>query len=164
MRRFNFLSYLISAMGLLTGCDLSYTVAEFWICNESGQTLYVESDIKSNLSFDMHSFVIEAGENNKVLLAKSPRYEDTQLSYLPLSQCIENEEARVSIYTIGDHGEHNLVRTWYYSDGDKPGRELFNENCLLQDFHSFPDGGCFPSFTFVILPEDVLTKTERPQE
>lgn len=153
MRRFKSIICLISAMGLLTGCDLSYTVSEFWICNGAGQPLYIESDIRSDLSSEKRCFVLEEGE--EVLLAKSPRYEHIQSSYLPLSHCVYNEEANVRIYHIGDNGEKRLVRTWYYSDRGKPGRELFNENCLSQEVHSFPDGGSFPSFVFVILPEDI---------
>ena len=155
MRRFKFLSYLISAMGLLTGCDLSYTVGEFWICNESGQLLYVESDIASELTSEKRGFLLEEGEANKEPLAKSPRFEGEQASCLSLSHCVNNEDAKVIIYTLGENGEKHLARTWYYSDRDKSGRELFSEKCLAQGGYHLHDGGSFSSFTFVVLPEDL---------
>ena len=76
--------------------------------------------------------MLEEGEGNMEILAKSARYEDMQ-SYLPLSHCINNQDAKVSIYTVSDDGEKQLVHTWHYSDRDKDGRELFNEKCLSQE-------------------------------
>ena len=155
MRRHYLLLSIFVTLVLFTGCDLSYTVAELWMCNESGQSLYVESEIVSEHTSEKLCFPLESGDENKVLLAKSPRYEGSQSSYLPLSHCIKNEDAKVSIYTVAESGEKLLVRTWYYSNRNNAGRELFNEKCLSRDIQSFPDGGCFPSFTFIIIPEDL---------
>ena len=154
MRRYNSFLGLLVILGLLTGCDLSYTVSSLWICNESGQPLYVESTIKSELTSTDLCFMLEEGEGNMEILAKSARYENMQ-SYLPLSHCINNQDAKVSIYTVSDGGEKQLVHTWHYSDRDKEGREIFNEKCLSQGGDSTPDGGYFPTFTFTILPEDL---------
>lgn len=155
IRPVTLLSSLFVAIGLLTGCDLSYTVVEFWICNESGQTLYVESNIVSALTSDKRCFTLEEGDMNAELLAKSPKYQGFQSSYMPLSNCINNEGAKVSIFTIGDNGEKHLVRSWNYSDRNNTGRELFSESCLSQRVQTLVDGGCFPSFTFIIQPEDL---------
>ena len=146
------MSSLFVAFVLLTGCDLSYTVGQLFIRNESGQSLYVESNIVSEHTSETCCFLLEVGDEAR--LGKSPRY-DGHASYLPLSHCVYNDDAYVSIFTIDDNEEKHLARTWYYSDRDKDGKQLFNENYLDKDFSDSPDGGNFPCFVFVVLPEDL---------
>lgn len=155
MKRFSIVYFLSVVLLLITGCQKSYSVCEFWICNESGQDLYVESSIVSELTSDGISFLLNEGADHAILLAKSKRYNGTSTSYLPLSCCVNNQDARVRLYTVSAEGEKHLVHTWYYSEREKGGRELFNEECLTQGFNYLLDGGHFPSFTFTILPEDI---------
>ena len=80
-----------------------------------------------------------------------------QVTYLPISHYIFNEDAQVKIFTISDYGEKMLVKTWKYSDRNNGGRGLFNESYLESgDFSGTGvDGGCFISIRFVVLPEDL---------
>jgi hypothetical protein len=157
-----FIKYLAIAMLLATGCVKSYTIGTLYIRNESGQVLYVESTIQSDLTEAPMQFTLLEGtdeipNNNDVAIARTKRLMGEQTTYLPISHYVFNEDAQVNIFTVSDDGEKTLVRTWNYSDRNKNGREFFKESCLGSgDFDGAGvDGGCFISFRFIVLPEDL---------
>ena len=152
MRRFRLFLSIISSV-LIVGCDLSYYVVELVIQNESGQILFVESNIDSFTTSGIQTLKIHNGTGG--FIAQSKKYSDSAMLYLPLDSIIGNEDAYVSVYTISDSEEKHLVHTWYYSDREKDGRELFSEKCLTQDEFHGHDGGNFLAYTFTILPEDL---------
>ena len=159
----HYIKYLLLIMLLTTGCVKSYTIGSFYIRNESGQILYVESTIKSALKDTTMSFTLLEGtddipNNNDIEIARTARFMGEQTTYLPISHYVFNDDAQVRLFTISNNGEKTLVKTWKYSERNKIGRELFNEaNLETGDFNGAGmDGGCFISIRFVVLPQDII--------
>ena len=154
MRRFS-LFLLIGILSLLlTGCLPPYTIVYLDLCNESGQTLYVETNIVSSMSSQLQSFDLPQGANDTKCIAFSAK-ENGVNKQTSVSQCITNDDAYLSIYVYTLSGEKRLVRKWCYTDRDKDERQPFNEKYLKFEDHADPDGGYHPTYTFIILPEDL---------
>lgn len=152
MRHSNCL-FLFISLFLLAGCNKSYFIAELVIRNESGHDLFVESSIESSSSNGAQIFMLRDGDEK--FIAQSKRYSE-DFGYLPLEKIVENADAYVSIFTISESsGEKQLIHTWYYSDKDEEGHELFNEKSLSKDGFHGHDGGNFQEMVFTILPDDI---------
>lgn len=139
---------------LLVGCVKPYTIGGLFIRNESGQMLYVETNIESSLTSEFQSFMLEEGDYR--VIAQSPRYANEIRETLPLDSYIGNNDAYVRVYRLsGDSGEIELVRTWKYKERNQSGRELFNETNLECQKGGNPDGQQYIWYIFTIAPEDV---------
>lgn len=155
MRSFKLLFVVGLLTFILSGCTKEYISSVLTISNETGEDLWVESNIVSTEYSDPKNFEMSKDiPYRHEVLARSVNYENGSVD-LPLSSCVYNEEASVSIYREGDTGEKILVQQWRYAERHEDGRNLFNESNLERQTYSNVAGHTIVSFHFTILPEDI---------
>lgn len=140
---------------LMAGCSNSFAVF-MNINNESGQELWVESNIFSEYCRDTLEFALRDGATNRV--ARSGEYSGKEVPQDPIPYLVDNDDAYVRIYKPLPSGKRVLLRTWYLSDRNSGNRELFSPQYLKEDHYSESGGYSFSVFRFIILPEDIEEK------
>lgn len=113
----------------LLGCTKGHINSVLSISNESGEDLWVESNIVSAEGNEPKDIWMPQGvPYQHEVLARSENYNSP--IDLSLDSCIYNEDACVCVYKKGDKGERVLGQKWRHSERNDEDRNLFNESNL----------------------------------
>ena len=152
MRRFNYLLLFLSALLLIKGCGKPYTVGQLFINNNTGEILYLESYIVSHLSEEPILHNLQPGESCE--LARTKKHSG-YIDEFDISEFVNNTDATIKIYSLNQYGDKTIVAQWEYTDRSNNSKSIFNLSELDYSNYYDPDGGYHPTYTFVLLPEDL---------
>lgn len=151
MRHFKIVLLCVASL-LLTRCGKPYTVGQLFICNDTTEKLVVESSIVSALTNGPTRVLLQTGETFE--LARTERQEGF-ISDFPITEFVCNEEVCVKVFSLDESGNETLSAQWSFTNKEIDPRSVFNLSNHSYLLYSDPDGGCHPSYTFAILPEDI---------
>lgn len=151
MRHFKIVLFCAASL-LLAHCGKPYTVGQLFICNDTNEKLVVESSIVSALTEGSKRVLLQTGEILEI--ARTERQEG-YISDFSIMEFVRNEGACVKVFSLDENGNEILSAQWSFINKEVDPRSVFNLSNHFYLLYSNPDGGCYPSYTFAILPEDI---------
>ena len=152
MQYFKYL-LLFSLIPLVSACFfMPKSLGELDLHNESGLTLYIETNLQSMFGDSLDQ--IELTNASNVNLCRSNLLQNTSREITIEEICSNYKTAYVRVYRDNSHGERVLVKEWTYATRDDAGPQFFNMKYLVKDCFPQVDGVYVTAYRFTLQAGD----------
>lgn len=145
------LLFTVAAIGMVTGCDPVSNSWEWWIKNDTGQTLKLT--YFNSLSRVPAYVTGTLSPSDSIVLFKG----NVEKAHFDNYFGISAEQSGDDVYWQIRSEDDEVLRTWYYSEINLPDQRFFDETFWI--FEKRPSHQAFISaeysWTFEISPEDI---------